>query len=330
MLSARAIASVPAAIVAGKEMPYWTTLIAPSTVISGRTAPRARSSASRSVSRALEASVRRRNPRTGARTSARNITSAGDPPGPAISVYRSSNSSPPGAPLAISRAPAMMSMRRALVSSTRSRQRGDLVDRGRDVGEGAVADVRGEGVEEQVDGDGRGRPGHLAGGHAQADRRLAGTAAGRWEAAAQLLAADPFDQVVGRRVLGDDRVGPVEQPSGRWGHPGVEDGPRGEPQPADPVPGVGGQPAGELPRPRGRGGRAALHGDGRRVVERLGDRLVRSDRGAGQVPGPRRGTVRQRRRQAPGGRRAARRGERRGTPPSASTGGGTSARCRRG
>ena len=44
----------------------------------------------------------------------------------------------------------------------------------------------------------------------------------RWHAAAQLLAADALDEVVGVGVLGDDGVGPVEQAPGRRGHPGVE------------------------------------------------------------------------------------------------------------
>ena len=80
-------------------------------------------------------------------------------------------------------------------------QRDGLLDRAGHVGEGAVADVGGERVEQQVDGDGRRRPGDLAGGQAQADRRLAGPAARRRQAAAQLLAADPLDQVVGVGVL---------------------------------------------------------------------------------------------------------------------------------
>ena len=86
LLSARAIASVAAAIVAGNDRPYWTTLIAPSTLISGRTAPLVRRSSSRPTSRASEASVRRRKPSAGARTSARNRASAAERPGPIISV----------------------------------------------------------------------------------------------------------------------------------------------------------------------------------------------------------------------------------------------------
>ena len=65
--------------------------------------------------------MRRRNPSDGASTSARNMASAADRSGPVISVYRSSSASPPGAPLAISRAPAITSIRRARASSTRSR-----------------------------------------------------------------------------------------------------------------------------------------------------------------------------------------------------------------
>ncbi len=153
----------------------------------------------------------------------------------------------------------MMSMRRARSVVDAVAQRRRLLDGAGHVGERAVADVRGEGVEQQVDGDVRldSAPPRRA-----ARRRLdtgsTPSAARRWQPAAQLLAADPLDQVVGVGVLGDDGVGAVEQAAGRGGHAGVEDGVGGQPQPPDAVGGLGREPAGQLPRAGRRRRRAPL------------------------------------------------------------------------
>ena len=173
-----------------------------------------------------------------------------------------------------------------LVDTVAHRHR--LLDGVGHVGERAVADVGGEGVEQQVDGDVRLDTVDLGRGGPQQGDRLGRAALRRRDAAAQLLAADALDHVVGVGVLGDDGVGPVEQPPGGGRHAGVEHRDGGHPQPADAVGRLGREPAGELPRPGGGGRRAALvrrrsrrpRGPGRR------SRRARPRRAPGARPGP--------------------------------------------
>ena len=203
-------------------------------------------------------------------------------------------------------------------------------DRAGHVGEGAVADVGGEGVEEQVDGDGRRR------------RRRP-----RWPPCARLLVGSPLPPLDGgrrqrscwrrirsirssasgarrrRRRPGRAAARP-RRPCRRRGWPrrrGAAGAPgrsaratAGWPAPTSGPPLVG--------APRWAVIAAA-------VVERPGDGLVRADGGPGEVPGPRRASRPAACRRAPGGRRAGRPAGRRGRRPSASAGGGTSGDRRR-
>ena len=158
LLSARAIASVAAAIVAGNDRPYCTTLMAPSTLISGRTAPLVRRSSSRPASSASDASVRRRKPSDG-REDLGEEQGVGRPIGRGRSSPCSGRAarSPPGRPRGHAQRPVHQVDAPGPLGVDAVAQRRRLLDGAGHVGERAVADVRGQGVEQQVDGDVRAR-----------------------------------------------------------------------------------------------------------------------------------------------------------------------------
>ena len=78
-------------------------------------------------------------------------------------------------------------------------QRGGLLDGVGHVGQRARADVGGQGVEQQVDGDRPATPRQPRVPPPASCRRVGRPATRRWETATELLATNPLDQVVGLR-----------------------------------------------------------------------------------------------------------------------------------
>ena len=183
--------------------------------------------------------------------------------------------------------------------------------------------------EQQVDGDPRIDGRDLVGQAPQRRRRPDDTALGQRQQAAQLLAADPLDQIVGVGMLGDDPVGTVEEQPGIGRHPGIELGAGRQAQAPGPSRRIRRQPAGELPRPRGdapeRRAGASLRPP--RPARRRPPHRDRARRGPGATPGS--ATPGEASATTTGERHAGRGGGRRGRRPSATTGGGTTGAGRR-
>ena len=200
-------------------------------------------------------------------------------------------------------------------------QRDGIADRRDDVGHAAGIDVALEGVELEVERQPDVDRLDVAGGLAQQLGRTGDATDGDRELAPQPQAMGALDRVVD--TIDDRGLGPGQQVAGLAGHPGVELGAGGEPEPTGAVGGVGRQAGWPSPTcgRRAPARRCAPSSSPPRRARRRPRRPGRGWRARGATPAP--ASAREASMRGRGGRPAGRPGWPRSRWPPGSAGGGT-------